>query len=241
MTCALIAVLAHIGCFVPASYASIFPMDRILTRLVHGDDLSSSAGSFMAEMLDVSSILADATESSLVVIDELGRSTSTIEGFGISWAVLEELICMSAPTIVCTHMSMLSMLSRVYPFVRNVCFQVAYDEERGRIEYLHKLAEGGADASFHYGIALARGHLPPDLVSHAVGIADLLSDEERAFEDGFRHDVSAQSDGRRADRERLMVDVAQKLGDLFVSYQSMDSAELYARLGELHAAVTGRR
>jgi len=240
VTCALIAVLAHIGCFVPASYASVFPMDRVLTRLVHGDDLSSRAGSFMAEMLDVSSIISDATENSLVIIDELGRSTSTIEGFGISWAVLEELICLSAPTVICTHMSMLSMLARVYPFVRNVSFQVEYDTANDRIEYLHKLAETNVDSSFHYGIALARNYLPHHIISHAIGIADMLSDDEQAFEAGFRNSVSAQSDGSGG-HERLMIDVAQKVGDLFIAYNSMESADITACLRELYMAVTGKR
>ena len=235
VTSALIAVMAHIGCFVPASYATLWPMDRILTRLTHGDDIQTSSSSFMAEMRDCASIMSDATEKSLVVIDELGRSTSTLEGLGIAWAVLEELVCSSVPTIVCTHMSLLAMLAQAYPFVRNVHMTVLYNNDTDEVKYVHELAEGQLDTEIHYGIALAQNYLPPEIVSDALGVADYLSQGEIQLQTRFRHKAVAESGGTVEPVQTLIINVAQTLHDLSFRYAAMETEELKAYLLDLAA------
>lgn len=174
---------------------------------------------------------------SLVIIDELGRSTSSIEGLCIAWAILEELICKSTPTCVCTHMSLLSHLSN-YPFAKNVHIKIIYDSSSDEIRYTHQLEEGRLEEGAHYGIALAKTILPAELVEDAVKMADIFS----AAEDRIAHAFQSRDEAQQSDKtlEHTYVNVAQRLEDLSHYYQNMSTDELRNFLLALRSQLVER-
>jgi DNA mismatch repair protein MutS len=164
---ALITLLAHIGSFVPAKSASISVCDRIFTRIGASDDLSAGKSTFMVEMWEVSNILKSATNKSLVLLDEVGRGTSTYDGLSIAWAVIE-YICKSSKikckTLFATHYHELTKLEASIKGVKN--YSVAVKEINNEIVFLRKIVEGGADQS--YGIEVAKlAGLPEELIIRA--------------------------------------------------------------------------
>ena len=169
---ALIVLLAQIGSFVPASAATIGVVDRIFTRVGAADNLARGESTFMVEMRETSTILAAATKRSLVVLDEVGRGTSTFDGVSIAWAVTEYLHdAIGARTLFATHYHELCALARSRERVRN--WSVAVREHAGDIVFLRQLIEGGANRS--YGIDVARlAGLPSSVVSRARHILDQL-------------------------------------------------------------------
>ena len=174
---ALIVLLAQIGSFVPASEASIGVVDRIFTRIGSADDLSRGASTFMVEMVEIANILNHASARSLVVLDEVGRGTSTFDGLALAWAIVEflhqELRCR---TLFATHYHQLTRLSEHMSGVHNL--NVAVREWEEEIVFLHRIEEGGTDRS--YGIQVARlAGVPQALIERAKGI---LHDIERDAE-----------------------------------------------------------
>lgn len=150
---ALIAVMAHIGSFVPASYANICVFDRIFTRIGASDSLSEGQSTFMVEMSQTANILKNATKDSLVILDEIGRGTSTFDGLSIAWAVVEYITKkIGAKTLFATHYHELSDLEGNMEGVKNYCISVK--EFGNEIIFLHKIVRGGADKS--YGIHVAQ-------------------------------------------------------------------------------------
>jgi DNA mismatch repair protein MutS len=150
---ALIVLLAHTGSFVPASLARIGPVDRIFTRIGASDDLTGGRSTFMVEMSETANILHNATASSLVLLDEIGRGTSTYDGLALAWAVAEHLARqIRAYTLFATHYFELTRLAEQIPGVANV--HLAAREHRGEIVFLHSVHEGAASQS--YGIQVAR-------------------------------------------------------------------------------------
>src|SRR5256714_8695741 len=150
---ALIVLMAQCGSFVPASAASIGVVDRIFTRVGAGDDLSSGQSTFMVEMIETSAILHNATSRSLVILDEIGRGTSTYDGMAIARAVVEYLHNrpgLEAKTLFATHYHELVELAQHLPRVRN--YNAAVAEEQGRIVFVRRIVPGGADRS--YGVAV---------------------------------------------------------------------------------------
>ncbi|MBQ7764871.1 DNA mismatch repair protein MutS [bacterium] len=150
---ALIAILAQIGSFVPADYAKIGVVDKIFTRVGASDDLTLGKSTFMVEMSETAYILNSATEKSLVLIDEIGRGTSTYDGVAIAWAVAEYIATkINARCIFATHYHELNVMTKTYPQIKN--YRITISEENGEIEFLRKVVQGGASKS--YGIQVAK-------------------------------------------------------------------------------------
>jgi DNA mismatch repair protein MutS len=174
---ALIVLLAQIGSFVPAAEARIGVVDRIFTRVGAGDDISRGESTFMVEMVEIANILNNASRRSLVILDEVGRGTSTFDGLALAWAIAEHLHeRIGCRTLFATHYHQLTDLSSRYSGTVNR--NVAVREWGDEIVFLHKIVEGGTDRS--YGIHVARlAGVPPDVLARARGIlADLERDEE---------------------------------------------------------------
>lgn len=162
---ALIVLMAQIGCFVPASYAKIGVVDKIFTRVGASDDLSAGQSTFMVEMNEVSDILKNATKSSLVILDEIGRGTSTFDGISIAKSVAEYIVeKIGAKTLFATHYHELISMEKEYRGVKN--FSVAVTKRGDDIKFLHKIIPGGTDDS--YGIEVAKlAGLPNKVISRA--------------------------------------------------------------------------
>jgi DNA mismatch repair protein MutS len=175
---ALIVLMAQIGCFVPARSANIGIVDRIFTRVGASDDLASGQSTFMVEMNEVANILRNATSKSLLILDEIGRGTSTFDGLSIAWAVIEHIsntkLC-GAKTLFATHYHELTELEGKLSGVNNYC--IAVKEKGDDIVFLRKIVKGGADKS--YGIQVAKLAGVPDVViTRAKEIVEELSDED---------------------------------------------------------------
>lgn len=169
---ALTVVLAQMGSFVPARAARIGVCDRVFTRVGAGDDLARGESTFLVEMRETAHILRYATARSLVVLDEIGRGTSTYDGVSIAWAVAEHLHDrIGAKTLFATHYHELCALTETHRRVRNVC--VAAREWEGGVIFLRKLQPGGASRSFGIEVAKVAG-LPEEVLARARGILDSL-------------------------------------------------------------------
>jgi DNA mismatch repair protein MutS len=177
---ALITIMAHIGSFVPASEAQIGLVDRVFTRVGASDDLARGRSTFMVEMQETANILNNATPKSLIVLDEIGRGTSTFDGISIAWSVAEFLCtnpAVRAKTLFATHYHELTDLSLTLPGVQNA--NVLVKERGDQITFLRKIVPGAADKS--YGIHVARlAGLPPSVLERAREILHNL--EEGEFE-----------------------------------------------------------
>ena len=174
---ALIVLMAQIGSFVPAESAEIGLVDRIFTRVGANDDLARGQSTFMVEMNETSNIVNNATERSLVILDEIGRGTSTFDGLSIAWSVAEFLHDkIKARTLFATHYHELTKLAEDRPGVCN--FNVAVREWNEQIIFLRKIIPGGADKS--YGIHVARlAGLPKEILERAKDILAHLEDSSR--------------------------------------------------------------
>ncbi len=171
---ALIVLMAQIGSFVPAEKANIGIVDRIFTRVGASDDLASGQSTFMVEMTEVANILRNATPKSLLILDEIGRGTSTFDGLSIAWAVIEHISnpkLLGARTLFATHYHELTELEGKISGVNNYC--VAVKEKGDDIVFLRKIVKGGADRS--YGIQVARlAGVPESVLKRAKELADEL-------------------------------------------------------------------
>ena len=175
---ALIVLMAQIGSFVPAASASIGVVDRIFTRVGASDDLASGQSTFMVEMSEVALILRQATRNSLLILDEIGRGTSTYDGLSIAWAVVEHIAdpkLIGAKTLFATHYHELTELEGKIPGVNNYC--IAVREKGDDIVFLRKIVKGGADRS--YGIQVARlAGVPDTVILRAKELAEELSEHD---------------------------------------------------------------
>lgn len=175
---ALIVLMAQIGSFVPAKKANISIVDRIFTRVGASDDLASGQSTFMVEMNEVANILRNATPDSLLILDEIGRGTSTFDGLSIAWAVIEHISnrkLLGAKTLFATHYHELTELEGKIDNVNNYC--IAVKEKGDDIVFLRKIIKGGADKS--YGIQVAKLAGVPDMViDRAKEIVQQLSDND---------------------------------------------------------------
>ena len=175
---ALIVLLAQMGSFVPAKAANIALVDRIFTRVGASDDLASGQSTFMVEMNEVANILRNATSSSLLILDEIGRGTSTFDGLAIAWAVVEHIAnkrLLGAKTLFATHYHELTELEGKMSNVNNYC--IAVKEQGDDIVFLRKIIKGGADKS--YGIQVAKLAGVPDMViDRAKDIVSSLVDND---------------------------------------------------------------
>ncbi len=173
---ALITLMAQVGSFVPAQTADLSVTDRIFTRIGASDDLSGGKSTFMVEMTEVSNILKNATHDSLILLDEVGRGTSTYDGMAIAWSVTEHLMKedgIRARTLFATHYHELIALEKQLPGVRN--YSVAVREVGHSIVFLRKIIEGGADESYGVEVAKLAG-LPQEVIGRAREILYGLED-----------------------------------------------------------------
>ncbi len=174
---ALIVLMAQIGSFVPAQSAQIGIVDRIFTRVGASDDLASGQSTFMVEMTEVANILRNATKDSLLILDEIGRGTSTFDGLSIAWAVVEHIAnprTLGAKTLFATHYHELTELEGKLDGVNNYC--IAVKEQGENIVFLRKIVTGGADKS--YGIQVAKlAGIPNEVLRRASEIAEQLNNE----------------------------------------------------------------
>ena len=192
---ALLTLLAHTGSFVPAAAARIDLVDRIFTRIGASDDLSRGQSTFMVEMTETANILNNATARSLIVLDEIGRGTSTFDGLSLAWSIVEFLHNqVGAKTLFATHYHELTELSARLPRIKN--FNVAVREWHDQIVFLRKIVEGGTDKS--YGIQVARlAGVPKSVLERAKQILGNLEESELTPEGNVRQVR------RQQDREKL--------------------------------------
>jgi DNA mismatch repair protein MutS len=190
----LIVLMAQMGSFVPATHAEVGIVDRVFTRVGASDNLVRGQSTFMVEMAETSAILHTATPRSLVLLDEIGRGTSTYDGVSIAWAVSEHLHDKTrCKTIFATHYHELTQLANELVAVRN--YNVAVREVGDQVLFLHRLQPGGADRS--YGIEVGRlAGLPDGIITRARAVLRLLEGEElaRALQDGPRRGRAARGD-----------------------------------------------
>ena len=174
---AVITVMAQIGSFVPAESAELPIFDRIFTRIGARDDLSSGKSTFLVEMTETAAILNNATDRSLIILDEIGRGTSTYDGISIAWVVSEYILnAIGAYCIFATHYNELTELGALYPGIHN--FRIKVTEENGEVLFLYKVEEGAADRS--YGIEVARiAGLPPEVITRANQVLETITTENR--------------------------------------------------------------
>jgi len=206
---ALLALLAHTGSFIPAAEARIDLLDRIFTRIGASDDLSRGQSTFMVEMCETANILNNATPQSLVVLDEIGRGTSTFDGLSLAWSIVEHLHNqVGAKTLFATHYHELTELAGRLARVKN--FNVAVREWKDQIVFLRRIVEGGTDKS--YGIQVARlAGVPKTVLARAREILRNLEESELTPEGKVR-----PPSRQRAERDKLKALAPAPQLDLFV-------------------------
>ena len=201
---ALIVLMAHIGCFVPAKSARIPVVDRIFTRVGASDNLILDQSTFMVEMTEVASIIRSATPNSLLILDEVGRGTSTFDGLSIAWAVLEYLTeHIRAKTLFATHYHELTELEGKIDGVKN--YKVTVRETGEGILFLRKIVRGGANKSFGIEVARLAG-IPPAVTSRAKEILRKL--EKNDIARGAARAVAAEETApKRSEAERILAEI----------------------------------
>ncbi|MGN1060432.1 MAG: DNA mismatch repair protein MutS, partial [Candidatus Coproplasma sp.] len=180
---AIIAIMAHIGCFVPASSAQIPLIDRIFTRVGASDNLIFDQSTFMIEMIEVASILQNATKDSLLILDEVGRGTSTYDGLSIAWAVIEYITQkIGAKTLFATHYHELLELEEKLSGIKN--YKISVKEYNGKIIFTRKIMRGGANRSFGIEVASLAG-VPQCVTARAKSILKAIESGEANFNTSF--------------------------------------------------------
>jgi DNA mismatch repair protein MutS len=213
---ALLTLLAHTGAFLPARSARVGRVDRIFTRIGASDNLARGQSTFMVEMSEVANILNNATRASLVILDEVGRGTSTFDGLSLAWSIVEQLHnSVGARTLFATHYHELTELAARLPRLRN--YNVAVREWNDQIVFLHKIVSGGADKS--YGIQVARlVGVPAPVIQRAKQILRVLEEAEldlQRLAGGSEGAAEPRPSPRRREREKLRSLPAAAQLDLF--------------------------
>ena len=210
---ALIVLMAQIGSFVPAQEANIGIVDRIFTRVGASDDLASGQSTFMVEMTEVANILRNATPKSLLILDEIGRGTSTFDGLSIAWAVVEYIAntkVLGAKTLFATHYHELTELEGTLDGVNNYC--IAVKENGDDIVFLRKIIKGGADKS--YGIQVAKlAGVPDTVIERAKELVADLSDADIS--------LKARDIAQYSKKQEKLVDSYKKVDDLEIKQMSL--------------------
>jgi len=174
--CAIIVLLAQMGSFVPAKSAEIGLVDRIFTRVGAFDDLTARQSTFMVEMIETANILNNATDQSLVILDEIGRGTSTFDGMALAWAVAERIIQMKTRALFATHFHQLTDMASQFHGVKNV--HTLAKESGDTIVFLHKVVAGGTDKSYGIHVAALAG-VPDEVVKRANQILQKIEKENK--------------------------------------------------------------
>ena len=222
---ALLVLMAQIGSFVPAGSATIGIVDRIFTRVGASDDLASGQSTFMVEMTEVANILRNATKDSLIILDEIGRGTSTFDGLSIAWSVIEHIAnprLLGAKTLFATHYHELTELEGKLDSVDNYC--IAVKEQGEDIVFLRKIIKGGADKS--YGIQVAKlAGVPENVLQRAREIVGELSDNDIAAKakeidveydiPDYTYGIEQQTHTRRKARKKTESEIeSEKMGQM---------------------------
>ena len=222
---ALIVLMAQIGSFVPAESAKIGIVDRIFTRVGASDDLASGQSTFMVEMTEVSNILRNATKNSLIILDEIGRGTSTFDGLSIAWAVVEYIAntkLLGAKTLFATHYHELTELEGKLDSVNNYC--IAVKEQGDDIVFLRKIIKGGVDKS--YGIQVAKlAGVPETVLDRAKELVEKLSNNDIANKakeidveyepDDYNYDIEKQTKHKKRVRKKTSSEIeSEQLGQI---------------------------
>ncbi|MCD6279418.1 DNA mismatch repair protein MutS [Candidatus Micrarchaeota archaeon] len=180
---ALITLMAHMGSFVPAEKAIIGITDRIFTRVGARDDITRGQSTFMMEMVETANILNNATERSLVILDEIGRGTSTYDGMALAWAISEYLSTkIRCKTMFATHYHLLNLLSLKYDNIVN--YNVAVEDSGADVVFLHKLVRGGTDKSYGIHVAKLAG-IPRDVIIRSMEIANILEQNDNVHKEAL--------------------------------------------------------
>ena len=228
---ALIVLMAQIGCFVPADDANIGICDRIFTRVGASDDLAAGQSTFMVEMTEVANILRNATKNSLLILDEIGRGTSTFDGLSIAWAVVEHISntkLLGAKTLFATHYHELTELEGAMSGVNNYC--IAVKEQGDDIVFLRKIVKGGADKS--YGIQVAKlAGVPDSVIARAKELVEELTSADITVKAREIAENSANVTARKAVPKPDEVDLLQ------MSFlDTVKDDDIIRELGELNLA-----
>jgi DNA mismatch repair protein MutS len=205
---ALAALMAQMGSFVPASSARVGIADRIFTRIGASDFLSKGQSTFMVEMIEAANIVNNATAKSLIILDEVGRGTSTFDGISIAWAIAEFIVTgIKARTLFATHYNELTELALVLEGVRN--YNVSVKEWGDEIIFLRKIEEGPADKS--YGIQVARlAGVPEKIIKRAKEVLSNLENEE--LNESGRPKLAS----RKAKKQKVQLDLFSSAADSLV-------------------------
>jgi len=196
---ALIVLLAHIGCYVPAKKANIGEVDKIMTRIGASDDLSSGRSTFMVEMTETANIIHQATKHSLVLIDEVGRGTSTYDGLSLAWAILEALHNRGCYTLFATHYFELTKLESTLSTLKNVHFNAV--EHQDNIVFLYQLLSGAASKSHGLQVAKLAG-LPKGIIKNAKRVLEGL-ETKQAEPEPFQQQLQLDSTPSRKENKEL--------------------------------------
>lgn len=240
---ALLALLAQTGSFIPAEKAEIGVIDRLFTRVGASDDLTRGQSTFMVEMNETANILNNATARSLIILDEVGRGTSTFDGVSLAWAITEYIADrIEARTLFATHYHELTELTRTYPGARN--FNFAVKEWNEDIIFLRKIIEGGADKS--YGIHVARlAGIPVEVIDRAREVLGNLEQQSLDIDDrpALARSTAKPREGEGRKAESIQLDFFQSINDeIYRELKSLDldamtPLEALKRLAELKDKV----
>ncbi len=231
---ALIVLMAQMGSFVPAASCRIGLADRIFTRIGAQDEIHAGQSTFMVEMVETAHLLHNATERSLLILDEIGRGTSTYDGLSIAWAVVEHIHTvprLRARTLFATHFHELTGLADRLPGVRN--YNIAVSEEGGEVVFLHTIVPGGADRSYGIHVAELAG-LPRPVLQRASEILALLEDEAAGGPQRSRAEPSARQLPLFGEWEAFVAELEA------LDLDALSPLEALNRLYEMRKRVVGR-
>ncbi|MCD8294188.1 MAG: DNA mismatch repair protein MutS [Clostridia bacterium] len=229
---ALICIMAHLGCFVPAKSAQIPIIDRVFTRVGASDNLISDQSTFMVEMIEVASILRSATRNSLLILDEVGRGTSTYDGLSIAWAVIENITReIGAKTLFATHYHELTTLEGTIPGIKN--YKVSVKEIGGTVVFMRKIQRGGASRSFGIEVAGLAG-VPESVTNRAKEIMKVVQKGSRFVKNvEIAEGYASPDDGASADEalDPDMTEIKEILQD--TDMDSLSPRDAYRILASL--------
>ena len=219
---AIITLMAHMGSFVPADYADIPICDRIFTRVGASDDLSQGQSTFMVEMSEVSHILKNATDKSLVILDEIGRGTSTYDGISLAWSIVEYIEKhIKCKTLFATHYHELTELENEFKEVKN--YSIAVKDDGENIIFLRKIIDQAADKS--YGIYVAKlAKLPDEVITRS---SELLKDlEKNHIYNGYAINGIANNEDKNLDKTNVSSNNVNSLSNLEIELKRLEESNL---------------
>ena len=240
---ALIALMAQMGCFVPAESARIGMVDKVFTRVGASDNISLGESTFMVEMSEASNILNNLSGRSLVLFDELGRGTSTYDGISIAWAIIEyihENTTGKARTLFATHYHELNEMEKTFPRIKN--YNVSVKEADNKVIFMRKLVRGGSEHSFGIHVAKMAG-MPPSIVRRADEILKVLEQsKDNEAGRGLAEGIAAGKEGVQLNLFQLDDPVLCQIRDeiLHADINNLTPIEALNKLNEIKKILTGK-